>query len=231
MVDASFLQDEATHELMTDSGAMRPGRKQHAREQVAAVQRARLIAATVDTVAEVGYAGLTVAQVIDRAGVSRRTFYEVFKDTDDCFLATYDAGLEQLSTLVLESYTEESSWREGIRAGLATLLGFLDLEPGWARLLVIEALCAGEVVLGRRVQTIRNLSAAIHAGHEQGATKQLLPLASEVAVGGSIWVIYSHLLDHPERSLVDLQGPLMATIVLPYLGRREASRELETQHG
>lgn len=228
MVDASFPQDEATHGLMTDGGAMRPGRKQHAREQVAAVQRGRLIAATVDTVAEVGYAGLTVAQVIDRAGISRRTFYEVFKDTDDCFMATYEAGLEQLTELVLESYVEESSWREGIRAGLATLLGFLDVEPGWARLLVIEALCAGEVVLGRRVQTIRKLSAAIHAGYEQGTAQ---PLASDIAVGGSIWAIYSHLLDHPERSLLDLQGPLMAAIILPYLGRREASRELEDQHG
>lgn len=228
MADGSFLQDETTQQLMTDAGAMRPGRKQHAREQVAAVQRGRLIAATVDTVARVGYAGLTVAQVIERAGVSRRTFYELFKDTDDCFLATYEAGLEQLSALVLESYAEESSWREGIRAGLATLLGFLDLEPDWARLLVIEALCAGEVVLERRVGTIRKLSAAIHAGHEDDPTKPPLPVAAEVVVGGSIWAIYSHLIDRPAESLMDLQGPLMAMIVLPYMGRHEASKELET---
>jgi AcrR family transcriptional regulator len=214
---------------MTDAGAMRPGRKQHAREQVAAVQRGRLIAATVDTVAEVGYAGLTVAQVIDRAGVSRRTFYELFKDTDDCFLATYEAGLEQLSALVLESYAEEVSWREGIRAGVATLLGFLDLEPGWARLLLIEALCAGEVVLERRVGTIRKLSAAIDSKHEDDGTTPPLSVASEVVVGGSIWTIYSHLIDRPTESLSDLQGPLTAMIVMPYMGRHEASRELETR--
>lgn len=229
MGDQSFLQDETTQQLMTDTGTMRPGRKQHAREQVAAVQRGRLIAATVDTVAEVGYAGLTVAQVIDRAGVSRRTFYELFKDTDDCFLATYEAGLEQLSALLLESYAEEPSWREGIRAGLATLLGFLDLEPGWAKLLVIEALCAGEVVLERRVATIRKLSAAIDSEHEDDGTKPPLSVASEVVVGGSIWTIYSHLIDRPTESLADLQGPLMAMIVMPYMGRHEAGKELETR--
>jgi AcrR family transcriptional regulator len=222
----SILQAEAAQQLLTDSGTMRPGRKQHGREQVAAVQRARLIAATVATVAEVGYAGLTVAQVIDRAGVSRRTFYELFKDTEDCFLATYEAGLQHVSTLVLDSYFEEPSWRDGIRAGLETLLGFLDIERGWARLLVIEGLSAGAEALERRAQTLRTISATIEEGRKHAGEKEPLPLASEVVVGGGIWVIYSHLIDHPEESLVSLHGALMASIVLPYLGHREARKEL-----
>jgi AcrR family transcriptional regulator len=228
MTPGSFLQDEAAQQLLTESGAMRRGPKQHAREEVDAVQRGRLIAATTATVAEVGYAGLTVAQVIDRAGVSRRTFYELFTDTEDCFLATYGWGLEHVSALVIESYTEESCWREGIRGALATLLGFLDVERGWARLLVVEGVGAGKEVLALRVQTIKSVSVAIEEGRERADEKQPLPLASEVVVGGSLWVIYSHLIDRPNESLVDLHGALMAMIVLPYLGMHEARKELTT---
>ena len=44
-------------------------------------------------VAEKGYAATTVADVVERAGVSRRTFYEQFADKEACFLAAYDVGL------------------------------------------------------------------------------------------------------------------------------------------
>jgi AcrR family transcriptional regulator len=221
MVNEPFLHGEAAHELLTESGSMRRGPKQHAREEVDAIQRARLIAATVATVADVGYAGLTVAQVIDRAKVSRRTFYELYKDTADCFLATYRSGLEQALGLVTDAYMEESSWREGVRSGLATLLGFLDLERGWARLLIVEGLSAGDDVLALRVDTIRTVAAALGATSDES-----LPLAAEVVVGGSMWVIYSHLVDHPEESLMDLHGALMAMIMLPFLGEQEARREM-----
>ena len=44
-------------------------------------------------VAEKGYPATTVADVVERAGVSRRTFYEQFQDKEACFLAAYDVGL------------------------------------------------------------------------------------------------------------------------------------------
>src|SRR4051794_32391335 len=67
-----------------------------AREVVAASQRGRLIDAIAHVVAEKGYARTTVADVIERAGVSRKTFYEHFRDKETCFLAAYDTGVEVL---------------------------------------------------------------------------------------------------------------------------------------
>ena len=69
------------------------GRHGLPRETVAASQRARMIDAMAAVVAEKGYAATTVADVVERAGVSRRTFYEQFADKEACFLAAYEVGL------------------------------------------------------------------------------------------------------------------------------------------
>ena len=55
-----------------------------------------MLVAMVQAVAETGYALVAVADVIDRAGVSRKTFYEQFANKDECFLAAYDATVEDL---------------------------------------------------------------------------------------------------------------------------------------
>jgi AcrR family transcriptional regulator len=197
------------------------------REHVEEVQRERLLSATVEVVAELGYAGLTVAQVIDRAGVSRRTFYELFKDCDDCFLATFQSGVTQMSSLVSESYLEEPSWHDGVRAGLQTLLGFLDVEHGWARLLVVESLCAGWQVVAARLSALEHLSVELEGRLPPEDTDHTpLPLAAKAIVGGSAWIIYCHLISRPSESLMSLQAPIMALIVLAYRGEEDARQAL-----
>src|SRR4051812_4425661 len=58
----------------------------------AADQRARLLDAITRVVVRKGYARATVADVVEVAGVSRRTFYEQFADKEACFLAAYEAA-------------------------------------------------------------------------------------------------------------------------------------------
>src|SRR5271165_1554856 len=100
---------------------LRPGPGGPPRGQVTEIQRGRMLAAAVDAVQDVGYARMTVAEVIGRARVSRKTFYDVFSDREDCFLAAFDQALSQGRTLAEEAYEREASWRDGIRAALARL--------------------------------------------------------------------------------------------------------------
>jgi AcrR family transcriptional regulator len=74
-----------------------------------------MLAAAVEAVEDVGYARMTVAQVIGRARVSRKTFYDVFADREDCFLAAFDHAIDQARAQAKESYDRESDWRNGIR--------------------------------------------------------------------------------------------------------------------
>jgi AcrR family transcriptional regulator len=72
-------------------GRLPPGPHKLSSEQVAADQRQRLIDAIVWLAAERGYANTTVADIIERAEVSRKTFYALFADRDAQLLAAFDA--------------------------------------------------------------------------------------------------------------------------------------------
>ncbi|HYM55611.1 MAG TPA: TetR family transcriptional regulator [Solirubrobacteraceae bacterium] len=186
-----------------------------------------MLAAAVEAVEDVGYARMTVAQVIGRARVSRKTFYDVFTDREDCFLAAFDQALSQASVLAAEAYERESGWRDGVRSALARLLMFLDDEPGLAKLCVVEALGAGERVLERRAKVLDELAALIDQGRfVTNATREPPDVTAEGVVGAIFAVLHTRLLEGGKKSFTDLSGSLMSMIVLPYLGARAASREL-----
>lgn len=207
---------------------LRPGRHSLPREQVTGIQRARIVSAMVEVAAEHGFLGAAVGRVVKRAGVSRRTFYDLFDSREDCFLAALDWGVEQISGQLAEAYTRESSWRDGVRSALASLLVCLGAEPQLARVCVVEALGAGALVLERRARVLQDLADALRVGapDARGASEPLL--TAEAVIGGGFSVIHTRLSlsEDPQPPLTDLLGQLMALIVLPYLGARAAGEEL-----
>ena len=202
---------------------------EHPRQQLVEVQRARIVAAATEAVGELGYGGLTVAEVIGRARISRRTFYEIFGDREECFLAAFDAALARVAEPVLAAYAGEGAWRERVAAALAALLEFLDAQPARGRLLVVDALAAGPHALKRRATVIEVLVRAVDEGRAAGRGRDPGPLAAEAVVGAVLAVLHARLLEtqtRPSQPLLLLAGPLMSAIVLPYLGAAAATREL-----
>lgn len=126
-----------------------------AREEVLASQRGRLLEAMAEVVAAKGYGAATVAGAIERAGVSRKTFYEHFRDKEDCFLAAYDAGVHILMATMRGA---GDTIRPQIRAYLETLAA----EPALARTFLIEIGAAGPRALARR-QDVHEAFAALVA--------------------------------------------------------------------
>jgi AcrR family transcriptional regulator len=186
-----------------------------------------MLAAAVEAVQDVGYARMTVAEVIGRARVSRKTFYDVFADRDECFLVAFEQAVSQATLLAREAYERESGWREGVRSALARLLMFMDEEPALAKLCVIEALAAGEKVLERRAAVLDELARVLDRGRFLTSTTREPPaLTAEGVVGGVFAVLHARLLQEGEEPLTDLLPPLMSMIVLPYLGAKAAGREL-----
>jgi AcrR family transcriptional regulator len=213
-------------------------------ERVSEIQRARIIAAMTEVACERGASNVTVAHVVEQAGVSRRTFYELFEDREGCFLAAFDEGLRCAAERVLPAYRAEGRWSERIRASLTALLEFLDGEPVMG-LLLVGSSGTGAQALERRRQVLVHAIAAVDEGREQSKTgREPPPLAAEGIVGGVLSIMYSRLLASPRSptmrdldlggppasesdSLLALTGPLMSMIVLPYLGPAAARRELE----
>ena len=127
------------------------GRNAAAREVVWESQHARLLEAMAGAVAEGGYGATAVADVIARAGVSRKTFYEHFANKEDCFLAAYDAGVDALLAAIDEAVSAAApDWIEAGRAGLTVYLRTMAENPDFARTYLIEVMAAGPAALERR---------------------------------------------------------------------------------
>jgi AcrR family transcriptional regulator len=94
---------------------------------------------------------MTVSDVVARAGVSRRTFYEHFDDKLDCFLSAYKTRAEAL-VREIEKAVAAVPPPERLRVGLTTYLGQLAAEPTFARVLTIDILGAGPRALEVREQ-------------------------------------------------------------------------------
>jgi AcrR family transcriptional regulator/DNA-binding MarR family transcriptional regulator len=210
---------------------------------VTALQRARMLAATMEVCAEHGAANLTVAHIVARSGVSRRTFYEVFADREDCFLAAFDEALQRAARQVRDAYDADAVWADRIRASLLALLSFFEDEPFAARLLVVESLGAGPRALERRSQALEPLTRTLDEGRRLGKIgAQAPPLTAEGVVGAVCSLLHARLLrcGAPAPvgsqangkavwdgcSLLALANQLMSMIVLPYLGAAAARREL-----
>ncbi len=190
------------------------------------MQRSRLMAGAVAAIEELGYAQATVGRITARARVSRRTFYELFGNRDECVAAVLEEAAGLVEAELAAAAPEGLAWRERVRAGLATILGFFDREPALARVCVVHALRAGPVVLARRDEILARLTAVVDGGRLEGARGDACTaLTAEGVVGAAFAIVYVRLERQEREPLGGLLGELMGMIVLPYLGPTAARRE------
>lgn len=193
---------------------------------IAEVHRARILDAMVYVAAEEGYARATVASVTRRAGVSRKSFYELFDDRDACYTAAFEDVLGQARARVAEAYHPRAPWAQRMRSALTALLTFLEEERRVGALLLAEPLDVTPRLSQVRSQLLTELISAIDAGRKQpGANGQVPQLSAEGLIGAAAAIVRARLRGG-EGALLELVNPVMSLIVLPYLGSKASAREL-----
>jgi AcrR family transcriptional regulator len=191
------------------------------------IQRALILSAMVAVCSDCGAANVTVARVVAHAGISRRTFYEQFESCEECLLSALDDAILAAGERIVAAWDASRPWTERVRAALTALLRFLDEEPAIARLLVVESLAAGPKALGCHSRAIARLLPAIDAGRaESTENRALASVTAEGTAGAVLFVLHRRMVDLRTPRLMELVNPLMAMIVLPYLGTAAASAEL-----
>lgn len=226
--------DAAAELLASSDGKFPSGARKLPSDLVSAVQRERLIAAMLKAAAELGYRQATVQDVIDRAGVSRPTFYEHFSNKEDCFLAAFDTTAARLRERI-DAAAEKggANWRDRLRFSLEELLRFVSSEPEAARALIVEARAASAEALLRRDNLLDYFAGSVDAlvrDHLPDATSHSDITAAGV-VGGVEALLYSRLNKGELDDLDALLPSLMYFIVLPYEGHEAASEELAVALG
>lgn len=176
------------------------------RDAVRASQAVRILIAITEVAADKGYAATSVRDIARRAGVSQKTFYEIFENKEDAFLAAYaaiDAVIERITAAGLA----ESEPRAMVHAGLRAYLETLAAEPAATRFFVIEAVGAGPRVLERRAAAFRAFAAALG-----GPLPDVDPDLLLVVVGGINELILEHLVSNDASTLPTL-APKVTAIV------------------
>jgi AcrR family transcriptional regulator len=176
------------------------------RDVVEASQRTRLLEAVGRAVAERGYAAATIDDVVGRAGVSKKTFYDHFADKQDCFLAAYEAASEELLRRVAEAQASDLDWRERTRAGIAAYLRWLAGDPALARVYLVEVAAAGPVALERR-ERLRDRYAELML--ERGAPRELSAEIRHAVVAAADDVVVRHIRAHGAERLPELEPVLL----------------------
>lgn len=192
-------------------------------EQVASSQRERVLAAMRELVAGRGYQAVPVTEVIRHAGVSRKTFYELYAGKEECFVAVYEREMERLLAPTLQAFEGDEPWPDRLRTALGVLLGALAADADAARICFVEVLAAGPLALERRGVALAQLDSLLappEAGGEGGAGSDGDPASSRALVAGSVGYLAEAL--HREISagrgaeLPALRAELVRTLTRPF---------------
>jgi AcrR family transcriptional regulator len=186
-------------------------------------QRERMLAGVVEVVSHVGYSSMTVSDVISRAGVSRRTFYEHFANKEDVFLAAYDHVVELVLDDVGAAYARGETWIDKVRLGLEAFVNRLAEQPALAHVCIVEVLAAGPKALARRSAAMDRFRSFMLPGYEQVAARMRAPdVAADAVIGGIYEVVYAHVLRSETARLPALAPDLLEAMLVPFVGTEGA---------
>lgn len=177
--------------------------EQAPRGVLAAGQRERILAATERLIAEKGCGGATIEGIVKLAGVSSVTFYEHFRDKEECFVAAFDLALEQAGAELREAVPASGSWEVRVRAGLAALLAGVDAEPARARLCLVEAQKGGPRMRARYDEMLDEVAATL--GDRLG----------QAVAGGLAWLLRERLELGGGGSARDLLPEMTEVVLAP----------------
>ena len=203
---------------------------------VRASQRERLLRSVIAAVSDLGYSGVTVADIVRRARVSRAAFYAHFADKEECFLAATGEGREiMFARLVAAARAVPSGApdEEVLRAANRAFLAFLADEPAFARVFYIDMPAAGPQAVGRLEAAARRFADLNRIWHQRARERHpdwpAVPDKAYLALaGGAAELIRSTVRAGRTEELPDLEDTLVS-LHLAVLAARPWYSPEETQ--
>ena len=195
-----------------------------------AKQRRRLLDAMTALARERGWHGLSVDRICTQAGMSRRTFYELFEDAEDCFATAVEDALEQLWTVVQHEIDAAGEhWADRVCAAISGFLAALDADPARAWMCVVEPLNTSTRGREARKAFVDRFIALLQAGPSDELGDRI-PANAAVGAAGALWELaLQHVTgDDGAVTINDVAGSAIFLSLSPYLGRVEAMQHAYT---
>ncbi len=211
---------------LIESERLPNGRADLSQPLVAHSQRERILNAMARSCATKGFGATTIADIVESAGVSRATFYELFKDKEECLRAAMELSLADAMGRIVEVYSPDKPWATMVRDAAATFLDLLATRPDFARMALVEAPAAGGHSLEMYASGKRVLQALLDRGRSDPIEEQAIPpSASRGALAGAESLIVGQILAGNTERLPELLPDIVYIVTIPYLGQEEALRQ------
>jgi AcrR family transcriptional regulator len=180
----------------------------------------RILRALAAVVADKGYPDTTVAEIVERAETSQRTFYEHFKNKEDAIVAALDSGSAHMLAAALPAFRRAPDWEHAVHDTIEAMFAFGAEEPEYARLGGVEMYAAGKRALDQREVVTEGMEGLLAPGYE--LKPDTPPIAAE-AIGGALYsLLYDHVNKKGPETLPDLVPTLVYVTLAPFLSGEEA---------
>jgi AcrR family transcriptional regulator len=177
-----------------------------------------------ESVAARGYAATSVERVIERAGVSRGTFYAHFTNRRECLLAAHGAIFERFIALVGEECAKQTMWEEKVAAVIGVAVGLAVQAPEEARLLAFDTIAVDGEAARQGLAAAERLAQMLRSGRQHHPQSAELPEVTERALVGAVASAVSWRLLTGE-SPAGLEPELVHLVLTPYVGAAAAARQ------
>jgi AcrR family transcriptional regulator len=200
------------------------------REQAAANQRYRILYAAAQLAEQKGYNATTIADITRLAGVDGRTFYAVFTDKQDAFMAVHELGVQQVMSATASAFFTGSSWPERVWAAGEAFAGFLESNPMIAHVGFVEAYAVGPGAVQRVEDSHVTFTIFLEEGYQQTPTHgPPSRLALEAIITSIFEIVYREARTRNRPRVSGMLAPMAFLALGPFLGAREANRFIDRQ--
>jgi AcrR family transcriptional regulator len=168
--------------------------------------RGRVLEGMAHAVAAKGYAEATIADVVREAGVSRRTFYEHFRDKAECFIALYEAASHNALKVLREAVDPDQGWEQQLERAIGAYLQGMASNPVLLRTLFVEILALGPDGLQARRRVNQEIADYM---------RDVVPVAPQLAmavVGGMHELVLQAVEDGRAADLAELTPTACALV-------------------
>jgi AcrR family transcriptional regulator len=190
-------------------------------------QRRRVFEAVADVSSTACYVPMTVEDIVLTAGISRRSFYDLFGSKEDAFLAALDDVTAALFEAVKNGTDRESGFAGRVKSCLQVVLEFYAERPSHADMCLVQVMTAGPDAADRRNATLQRFAAMLRAAVDEELPKRGRPpeIVAEAIVGGIYEILYARVLNGRIDKLPELLPDLLCSALLPYVGSTQAMDE------
>ncbi len=217
--------DESPDSDLPQLPQLPPGRHGLPRDFVTDNQRGRITAATIATVGAHGYDDATVTEIIARAGVSRRTFYDFFADKEACVLSAQDQVADHLVATMAAAGEGGGDWTALARERLRAMLEVFAANPDLVRFSLIAVPTAEQPVAARYDELLGRLLATLTDGVAAAPVRRRPePAAERGLLETMILGVVEAVATGEEEQIEALLPQLTLLFLMPYVGRPSAVR-------